>query len=515
MPRIDIKEVTSRILLRIHHNIKSLFRSTYILLLLIFITSRVIYYLLGVRFDSRGLAWFFQFLDPELLRHNLLQSLFYLHIQPPGYNFFLGVVLKLFPHVYSAAFHAIHLGFGATITCLLFYLMKSFKIRTGVALTVTTLFIVSPGVTLYENFIIYEYQVAFLLITSAAFLSHFFSRHKTASAIGFLVCQFWLVMIRNHYHLLYFIAVFVLLLYFARRNRRLIAGAGSVLLAVVLALYLKNQILFGRFVSSTWLGMNAALITTHRLTPQERHFFLSRGEISKASTETDPGFPLSAYRPYITMPATTSIPVLDQEVKSTGAVNFNNRGFLEVQKLYLKDGIFILRHYPIAYARSIAIAWFAYFLPTGDFTFFDLNLPRIRGIERFFDVVFFGQFRQIIDRNALRQIKFPAIVLYTGFFMLIGLPALVIFATWFLYQGMRRHTLDTPKVLLLGFMLFNIVYCTVIANFLGCSLETNRYRFPVDGFYVVLAALAINLLFNWHPFRLLGKGQITTLNGKQ
>lgn len=35
-----------------------------------------------------------QFLDPTLLQHDLLSSLWYLHSQPPLFNLFLGLVLK-------------------------------------------------------------------------------------------------------------------------------------------------------------------------------------------------------------------------------------------------------------------------------------------------------------------------------------------------------------------------------------------------------------------------------------
>jgi hypothetical protein len=472
---------------------RRLLRSPYALLLLIFIASRAAYYQLGVRFDARGVDWFSQFLDPELLRHHLLQSLFYLHQQPPGYNLFLGVVLKLFPTTYGAAFHAIHLVFGAVIACFLFHLMRCLGVGVRLAFTATVLFIVYPGFVLRENFILYEYQMLFLLMGSAVFLFHFFERRSAASAIGFLVCQFWLVMVRNYFHMVYFAAIFVLLLYFTRHNRRLVAGVGSILVAVILGIYLKNFVVFGQFTSSTWLGMNMGFIT-YQLNPQERQFFASQGKLSRISTEMNLGVPLSAYRPYITMPAKTSIPALDQETKPSGSINYNHLGFLEVGKIYMKDGLFIIRHYPKVYVRSVVIAWFAYFLPTGDFSFFDLNLPRIRGIERFFDIVFFGQFKQASGKE-LRQLHAQGtgllLVMYTGIFLLIGLPALVIFGTWFLYRGVRKRTLDTPQGVLLGFMLYNIAYITAVVNFLS-TFENNRYRFPLDGYFVVIAALALD-----------------------
>jgi hypothetical protein len=461
----------------------------------IFFVSRIVYYLLRVRFDARGVNWFSQFLDADLLRHHLIQSLFYLHQQPPGYNLFLGIVIKLFPHTYAAVFHAIHLMFGTVITALLFHLMRSLGVGMRLALTATVLFVISPGVVLFENFILYEYQLLFLLTTSAVFLFHFFEHRRGACAVGFLVCQFWLVMVRNYFNLFYFAALFVLLLYCTKHNRRLVIGIGSLLVALVFGLYLKNLVVVGQFTSSTWLGMNMGFIT-YQLTPEERERLDSQNKLTKVSTVTI-GASLSAYRPYITMPARTSIPALDREVKfsDTNSVNYNHPAFLKIGKFYMKDGLFIIRHYPKVYLRAVAVAWFAYFLPPGDFTFFDLNMPHIRGIERAFDVVFFGQCKDAWDRKALRRMKAHgggvSLLLHTGIFLMIGLPALFIFGTFFLYRGIRRRTLNVPKAVLLGFMLFNVAYITAVSNFLSC-FENNRYRFPVDGFYLVLAALALD-----------------------
>ena len=59
-----------------------------------FAAAHLIYYALGVRFDNTSLAWYWQYLDPELLKSRLLESVFYMHSQPPLFNLFLGAVLK-------------------------------------------------------------------------------------------------------------------------------------------------------------------------------------------------------------------------------------------------------------------------------------------------------------------------------------------------------------------------------------------------------------------------------------
>jgi hypothetical protein len=208
----------------------------------------------------------------------------------------------------------------------------------------------------------------------------------------------------------------------------------------------------------------------------------------------DLGTPIKFYRPYIQMPAPTGIPVLDDCVTSTGATNFNCLAFFQVQHAYTRDGLTLLRNYPTVYLRSLQAAWFTYFLPSGDFPFFDLNRPRIRVIDRFWNVAFFGQFEDASDRKQLRRLADhgarASLVLHTGVFLMIGLPGLWIWGVVYLVRGVGRRTLDRPSAILIGFLLFNIAYLTAVANLLS-SFENNRYRFPFDAFYVVLLGVAL------------------------
>jgi hypothetical protein len=133
-------------------------------------------------------------------------------------------------------------------------------------------------------------------------------------------------------------------------------------------------------------------------------------------------------------------------------------------------------------------------MPAGDLRDFRNNRSRIEGIERLFDVVFCGQFKYTPDKKELRRRKAGgssvSLLLYTGIFLLFLLPLLFVFGAVYLWRSVRKKTLAAPQALALGFMLLNIFYLTAVSNFFGC-FENNRYRFPLDGFFVVLAALAV------------------------
>ena len=463
------------------------------MLLLVFAVSRIVYYWLGVRFDARPLLTFFQIIDPELLRHRLLESLYYEHAFPPGFNLYTGILLKLFPVHYATAFHVLHLILGAAIGCLLYHLMRVCGVRPGVALALAALFLVSPGVVMFENFFLYEYLVVFLLLATATALYHFFERKSPGYAAAVCVSVFLLLLVRSHVQLIYLLLIFACLVYFGKSRRRAIVLAGCIPVLLASAYYLKNWILFGTLSGTTWMGMNMDVITSHQLTPQEAQVLLRAGVISPVSL-IDVGAPLSAYASFITTAPETGIPVLDEQVTSTGATNFENIAFLQIEKYYVRDGLAILRHYPRAYLRSIERAWFSYFLPSGDFPFFDLNRSKIQRIDRFFNVVFFGQWKDASDRKQLRDIEQSGhslgLILYTGTFLMIGLPLLWAGGIYYLINGWRKKTLDGATSALLVFMLSTITYLTAVANFLS-SFENNRYRFQVDGFFLILFGMAL------------------------
>ena len=79
----------------------------------------------------------------------------------------------------------------------------------------------------------------------------------------FFTCLLFLVAVRNQFHLIYIAGPFLALLYFYKRDRRMLFLSGFVPLLLAFGLFFKNWILFGTFSSSTWMGMNMSTITTH------------------------------------------------------------------------------------------------------------------------------------------------------------------------------------------------------------------------------------------------------------
>jgi hypothetical protein len=164
-------------------------------------------------------------------------------------------------------------------------------------------------------------------------------------------------------------------------------------------------------------------------------------------------------RPFFPDIKPTGIPVLDQEVKSSGDVDTNNIFYLKADLAYRKAALRVFRYRPVAYLRSLVIAWFAYFRPPSDFFQFEANRAPIRRFDQMFNLVLFGQLREASDKElrVLRsQGRTVSRALYTG--IMIGFPLLFFWALVYLIRDIRRRTLPPPQVGLLVFVVFTIAY---------------------------------------------------------
>ena len=157
--------------------------------LLLLLVSRVWAWESGVRFDASPLPWYWQYIDPSLLKSRLVQSLWYFHAQPPLYNLFLGVDLKLFGSNYGVAAHVIQVLIGVAIALSMYLLAVALGLRRWWAAAVAAVFGVSPEMILYENWLFYEYLVAALVLFVAVAFVGFERRptHARAFAVFFFL----------------------------------------------------------------------------------------------------------------------------------------------------------------------------------------------------------------------------------------------------------------------------------------------------------------------------------------
>jgi len=486
-----------------------------------FVLSRVGYYIAGVRFDASTLPWFWQYIDPALLKANLGQSLWYLHSQPPAFNLFLGLILNLFPGHETLALTLCYLLLGLVFAVVLFQLLRCFGVSDALSAALAAIYIASPACALYESWLFYTYPLTVVLLLAAFFWHRFVSRGRFLDALLMFVCAAMLAMTWSLFHLVWLLGL-VLALVIAARKRgqsfgaaasnvpgapweralgdsprfrvRTVLAAAAVPLLIVTLWYGKNLAQFGEFTGSSWFGINFSKMTNSMLTVPERRALYDNGTISAVSLVPPFSNP-DKYYGAVPKPGATGIPVLDQELKPSSIPNFNNTLFIAVSRQYGRDAFKILKTRPAAYVRGLAESYLIYFLPASAYLFLAGNAGHISALDRFASIAFNGRLSYHSD-HSLRQTQ-PAryylqSLLNTGWFVILAY-ALVLILGLVLLLRRSGSSFFVPRSSFF-FILFNVAWVTLVANAVEVG-ENNRFRFVTDPLvFAPIAALVVNWL---------------------
>lgn len=435
------------------------------------IISRLIYLLyFGLRIDIGPLSSYLQYIDPALLRTSLLQSTFYLREQPPGFNLFLGIVLKIFGDHAVSAFQACYLGCGIGLAVVLFLLLRRLGALPPIAFFVAALFCLSPITILYENWLFYTYPLTFLLSLSALFLLRYRESARTLDAAVFFWILAAIVMSRGIFHAVWLLATFGMLWWLGPPNRGQIAAAFALPFVLVCSWNIKNYFVFGPMLSGeVYQSTNFGMMVFERLPAGAQQKLLSEGKLSELSRLSPYEWNISHFRRFNPKLESTGIPLLDQEVKSTGATNWHSLAVAELSRSYYREAKIAAKQYPKAYFRAVASNFFRYFLPADEsWPFPNENSQKISKLLDCWHFLFAGQFP------------------FTGripWFNLLAFPASFLFGCYALFR--KRGSEVVP------FILFNIVYLFAVTTLFSVS-DHNRYRYKISPFYAVLFGLLVS-----------------------
>jgi hypothetical protein len=448
--------------------------------LLATLISRAVYFLyFGVRFDDEPLQFYMQYIDPELLRTTLVESLFYLRDQPPGFNLFLGVFLKLFDG-HTGAFHASFVIFGLLLAAGTYLLMVRLRMPAPYAAIFATFFAITPGTVLYENWLFYAYPLATVMSLSALFLHRFLSDKKTLD--GFIFCSLLSITVLMYgvFHLAWQALIVGALLLTVRANWRTIFIVGLLPLAVSGSVYVKNYVLFGNLSSNGVIsGSSIVILATRELRPEELKILKEDRSLSPITwSMLDKKWSFRDYRPYVPVFEKTGVRLLDQEIKSSGSENYNYTGWSYIGKILTSDALYVMRRHPGAYLTHVWSNFRLYFRSSSDHHF-----------DR-------GSISQYSNGRKLARVLriFHAVTAWSNWAVL---PGSILFAglfglTWLIrrYKGADREDLTDADGFTILFCLFNTLYVALIT--MGMTFaDHNRYRFSVMPFYYVFFAMLL------------------------
>lgn len=470
-------------------------------LIVCWILSRCLYFsYLGVRFDSSPLGSYLQYIDPMLLKTALWQSTFYLNDQPPFFNLFLGIMLQLFDGHVGWAFQAVYYGLGLGLAIALFLLLVRLGIFPALAFLTTALFCLSPITVLYENWLFYTYPITFLLVLSALFLHRYLVSERTADAAVFFSAMAVIVLTRGVFHWAWLALVLLTLWLGYPRMRRQLALAAALPCLVVGALYCKNYLVFGTmFPGQAYQKTNFGLMVFGNLSSLAKQELIATGRVSElADTGPYSWRDVNQYRRLLPPIKKWGIPVLDQEVKSTGFPNWHSEAITELAAVYYRDAKIAARQYPIAYVRAVVSNLEHYFLPADQtFPFFggegpwppNANALRMRKLLRAWNLLFAG------------QLPFMGLAGRVPWLNLVAFPICFLFGCrWVGRWGFGRNGIGgrsgNANAAVILFMLYNIAYLATV-TILFSVFDHSRYRFKVSPFYAVLFSVFAVSLVQW------------------
>jgi len=455
-----------------------------------FAGAHVSLYAMGIRMDTTPLGVFMQYADPELLRTRLFETCWYLHIQPPFFNLFLGAVLKAFPESYGLAFNVIYLlvGFGLYLSVVI--LQTRLGVSRFLATAVATVFITSPTFILYEHLLAYTFPCAALLALSVLLLDGFLRDGRAREGWLFFVILVALGGVRATYHLVYFALAVVFVLSVIRPPRRRLLWMMLIPGLILTSVYAKNYALFGEFSTCSFTGKNLWIKTIGNLRWDDKTRLVAEGNLSSVSLVNRFEAVASYPEPFRQAHGYPDVPVLQQETKSSGEINYNHAAQLAIADAYRRDALYGLAHYPAVFAATTLQAWLNYFTPGSSRATDSLNYPLLKPLIHIYDRLLFGELNFPLEE------RYPLLEHHDWgqrqyVFLLVGLPCLLGYGFWCAFGfGQSRHRLTREQRLVILYLCLNVLYVAVVGTTVELN-EISRFRFETDPLYVVLAGMLL------------------------
>ncbi len=462
-----------------------------VVLAMVYIASRAAAHIAGLRFDAGEVSTYWQFLDTELLRHHLLQSLFYLHSQPPLMSVFFGALMKLFPFAWPSAAYLLYCVAGLFAWLAIFSIAVRNGVSSRMALAFVLLAMCNPSALLYEAQPLYTHVVFCLLVFAAFFFDRYLQSRSALPAFALLATLTILVFWRSSFQPMWFVLLAVWIVHLASlRNTVRVASAAAVCLVLIAVLVLKNGLLLGSFNTSSWSGMSVAKAWTWSIHP-EIPPLVAESKLSRISA-IQSFRPVGDYQSLIPSRAPTGIPALDEPTRQNGITNYNNLAYVDISKAYFRDYWKVWRYSPRTMLAFSIQGWIDYLKPTSQYvaTYDAANENILEPFDKVYRAVFCCRtlpihssvsptdtFHQRLG-HAFRSLCWLSVAIIAIMFVMLLYPPLLRWAA-----GGSQHTR-----LLLYFLLVNFAYNALLTNLLEEG-ENMRFRYETHG--VVLIATLI------------------------
>ncbi len=450
-----------------------------IIILIVYLFSRLyLYLILKIEFTSSFKDTLLQYLDVEILKNNLFESLFYLHSQPPLFNLFIGITEIIFDGYSSMIYISVFNIIGCLTAILGFRILEQLDVNQKLAVFFIIVYLLTPATILYENLFFYTHIIIFFLVFSAYHLISFMKNEKLINAFLFFLGLTFAILTTSYFHFLWFVFLLIILIRVKKTLTRLIIKASLLPLSLVIILYGKNFLVFNEFNTSSWFGLNLSRITVHQLDKTTKDQLLKQKLLSPFSSYPPFNWPLKYDSTLqISFKNHSGIAALDQIEKPNGRPNFNNLGYLTVSRAMFKDDLFVFKNFFSVYLEGILKSFIKYFDSPTDYKLITINKYKINNYNKFFDSFVYGAG------------KYTS----TGKITIVLYPFLILISFFLLF----KKNISNPLKIFIIYSLLNILYVMFVGNLFEYG-ENNRFRFYTEIFYYILIGTILQEIIKYY-----------------
>jgi len=420
-------------------------------------------------------SWFWQNIPTDLLRDHPIQSLWFLHAQPPLWNALGAVMLALFDGAQLPALQALHILLGAATAALCYVLAARITGSRGWGIAAGSLVALHPALLLYEAYALYTTLVAFLVVLAAWLLLEAAERSSPWRAVGFVAVLVALVLTRSLFHVVVLLVMVPLAVLAGGRPNRKQAWTLALLVLLPLGWYGKNLAQYGFFGGSSWYGMGLWRTALFRQDQEPLQAFFHEGLLDPV-VELAPYSPPSEYR-RLGYTATSPIPLLNRD-------DFHNINVPAISAAYQRSAVALIRRTPARYLENVLVGYGNFSAPSTDFTHLSPNRNRIR--------VHAQVYRWLVGRPLMQAVEGPT-GFYFGslYFFLIPLTL----GIWVvLAVGGVRSRAELFRRLRADAACAYITLMVAYTALAGCAMELGenvRFKFLVEPAFLVLFLVVV------------------------
>ena len=442
----------------------------------------------GQRFNSDYLNFGWQLIPWDVLSTDPLRSVFYLHIQPPLWNLFLGTTAWLSPVSDRLTLQVLMALFGFVVAWLAAVLARRLGLSRRASVIVALIATLHPEVLKGAFEPTYELATAALLLVVLIAVADLTRKENVPRSLVVLASAVTVTALtRSLYHPAWALVIVVFGLWLMRHR---INWKSTILVLSIPVIFMggwmaKNQVVFGHATLSSWFGMNMQRAVIPVLPKDDLDEMYAKGQISDIAMIG----PFGKYELYedVVEPCVPehNFRALTELTRTTDqwSPNFNAECFLPIFDQAGKDAIAVIKEHPEAWLEgrlwslrtTIAVSP----IPSESTSEVMVGLDRVFSIARL-------DFGGILSTEGWGTPIYGQLEARADFgLMLIPMYVMVgLLGLWHIIQRLRRKALSsTAPIYLVGS--FTVAF-TVIVGAIAELGEQSRFRTMVDPIVTVM-----------------------------